>query len=170
VNNDSQPKKYITEEKKIPPYLVSLLIMAEWLSIAWSDLAAIKLSFFTAAAEILIVDSNKAAKFDILSERIKYSRSALNTSYMTTHSWTVFQLFFLLFVLRKLAPIWHGGTRPYGPSGVVVMITIFCDIRQFSAKKLAFFSKTNVIIKILHNLALFFNQKHQFFRWFFRRK
>jgi hypothetical protein len=29
VNNDSQPKKYITEEKKIPPYLVSLLIMAE---------------------------------------------------------------------------------------------------------------------------------------------
>jgi hypothetical protein len=39
--------------------------------------------------------------------------------------------------------------------GVDVMITIFCDFRQFSAKKLAFFSKTNVMIKILHNLALF---------------
>jgi hypothetical protein len=38
--------------------------------------------------------------------------------------------------------------------GVDVMITIFCDFRQFSAKKLAFFSKTNVMIKILHNLAL----------------
>jgi hypothetical protein len=39
--------------------------------------------------------------------------------------------------------------------GVDVMITIFCDFRQFSAKKLAFFSKTNVMIKILHYLALF---------------
>jgi hypothetical protein len=36
-----------------------------------------------------------------------------------------------------------------------VVITIFCDFRQFSAKKLAFFSKTNAMIKILHNLALF---------------
>jgi hypothetical protein len=33
-------------------------------------------------------------------------------------------------------------------SGVDVMITIFCDFWQFSAKKLAFFSKTNVMIKI----------------------
>jgi hypothetical protein len=30
--------------------------------------------------------------------------------------------------------------------GVDVMITIFCDFRQFSTKKLAFFSKTNVMI------------------------
>jgi hypothetical protein len=36
------------------------------------------------------------------------------------------------------------GERP----GVDVRITIFCDFRQFSAKKLAFFSKTNVMIKI----------------------
>jgi hypothetical protein len=36
-----------------------------------------------------------------------------------------------------------------------VVITIFFDFRQFSAKKLAFFSITNVMIKILHNLALF---------------
>jgi hypothetical protein len=39
--------------------------------------------------------------------------------------------------------------------GVDVLITIFCDFRQFSAKKLAFFSKINSMIKILHNLALF---------------
>jgi hypothetical protein len=39
--------------------------------------------------------------------------------------------------------------------GVDVMITIFCDFCQFSAKKMAFFSKANVIIKTLHNLALF---------------
>jgi hypothetical protein len=48
------------------------------------------------------------------------------------------------------------------------MITIFCDFRQFSAKKLALFSKTNVMIKILHTLAL--SQKRQFFRNFFWRK
>jgi hypothetical protein len=36
-------------------------------------------------------------------------------------------------------------------AGVDVMMTIFCDFRQFSAKKLAFLSKTNVMIKILHN-------------------
>jgi hypothetical protein len=39
--------------------------------------------------------------------------------------------------------------------GVDVMITIFGDFRQFLAKKLAFFSITNVMIKVLHNLALF---------------
>jgi hypothetical protein len=35
------------------------------------------------------------------------------------------------------------------------MIPIFCDFRQFSAKKLAFFSKTNVMINFFQNLALF---------------
>jgi hypothetical protein len=39
--------------------------------------------------------------------------------------------------------------------GVDVMITIFCDFCQFSAKKMAFFSKSNVMIKNLHDLALF---------------
>jgi hypothetical protein len=39
--------------------------------------------------------------------------------------------------------------------GVDVMITIFCDFCQFSAKKLACLSKTNVMIQFLHNLALF---------------
>jgi hypothetical protein len=44
------------------------------------------------------------------------------------------------------------------------MITIFCDFCQFSAEKMAFFSKTNVMIKILHNLASFvLTQKRQFF-------
>jgi hypothetical protein len=45
--------------------------------------------------------------------------------------------------------------REFAQTGVDVMITIFCDFCQFSAKKLAFFSKTNVMIKILHNLPLF---------------
>jgi hypothetical protein len=40
-------------------------------------------------------------------------------------------------------------------SGADVMITIFRDFSQFLAKKLAFFSKTNVMIKILHFLLLF---------------
>jgi hypothetical protein len=42
---------------------------------------------------------------------------------------------------------------PHVPA-VDVMVTIFCDFRQFSAK-FAFFSKTNVIINFLNNLALF---------------
>jgi hypothetical protein len=53
--------------------------------------------------------------------------------------------------------------------GVDVMITIFCDFRQFSAKKLAFFSKTNVMMKFLFNLALF-RVKNAKFCWFFWRK
>jgi hypothetical protein len=51
-----------------------------------------------------------------------------------------------------------GHTKPLQfreRSGVDVMITIFGDFRQFAAKKLAFFSKTNVMIKDLHYLALF---------------
>jgi hypothetical protein len=40
-------------------------------------------------------------------------------------------------------------------NGVDVMFTIFCDFRQFSAKKLARSSKPKVMIKILHYLALF---------------
>jgi hypothetical protein len=40
-----------------------------------------------------------------------------------------------------------------GLPGVDVMIIIFNDFCQYSAKKLAFFSKTNVMIKNLHNLA-----------------
>jgi hypothetical protein len=45
-----------------------------------------------------------------------------------------------------------------------VMITIFCNCRQFLVKKLAFFSKTNIMIKILQNLAFVSSQIRQFFR------
>jgi hypothetical protein len=40
-------------------------------------------------------------------------------------------------------------------AGVNVMITIFCDFGQFSAKKLAIFLKTNVTIQILQKNAVF---------------
>jgi hypothetical protein len=43
------------------------------------------------------------------------------------------------------------------------MITIFCDFRQFLAKKLALFSKNNAMIKNLHNLALFRVKNANFF-------
>jgi hypothetical protein len=52
-------------------------------------------------------------------------------------------------------------------TGVDIMITIFCDFSQFSAKKLAFFSKTNIMIKILHNLALLRVKNADFFAIFF---
>jgi hypothetical protein len=43
------------------------------------------------------------------------------------------------------------------------MITIFCDFSQFSAKKLAFFSKTNVMINFFQSLALFWVKNANFF-------
>jgi hypothetical protein len=49
---------------------------------------------------------------------------------------------------------------------VDVMITIFGDFCQFSPKKMAFFSKTNVMIKIFHNLALFRVKNANFFAIF----
>jgi hypothetical protein len=54
-----------------------------------------------------------------------------------------------------------------GWPGVDDMITIFCDFRQFSAKKMAFFSKTNVMIKFLNTLALFWVKNVNFFAEFF---
>jgi hypothetical protein len=56
--------------------------------------------------------------------------------------------FKLLEFIEKEARV---GRKP----GTDVMITIFGDFRQFSAKQLAFLSKTSVMIKFLHNLALF---------------
>jgi hypothetical protein len=38
---------------------------------------------------------------------------------------------------------------------------------QFSAKKMAFFSKTNVMIKFLHKLALFWVKNANYFAMFF---
>jgi hypothetical protein len=48
-----------------------------------------------------------------------------------------------------------GYFGEFAQSGVDVMITFFSDFLQFSAKRLAFFSKPNVMIKILQKLALF---------------
>jgi hypothetical protein len=47
-------------------------------------------------------------------------------------------------------------------SGTDVMVTSFSDVLQFSAKKLAFFTKTNVMIKFLNNLALFWFKNAKF--------
>jgi hypothetical protein len=47
------------------------------------------------------------------------------------------------------------------------MITIFCDFRQFSAKKLAFFSQTNVMIKFLQKEAVVLAKNANFFAKFF---
>jgi hypothetical protein len=46
--------------------------------------------------------------------------------------------------------------------GVDVMITIFCYFRQFSAKQLAFYSKTNVMIKFC-SIKLCFESKTPIF-------
>jgi hypothetical protein len=48
--------------------------------------------------------------------------------------------------------------------GVDVMITIFCDFCLFSAKKLAFFSKANVMISIFAKTSSSLSKKRQFFR------
>jgi hypothetical protein len=50
------------------------------------------------------------------------------------------------------ATFWAIFLQTHLVAVVDVMITIFCD---FSAKKLAFFPKTNALIKFLQNLALF---------------
>jgi hypothetical protein len=57
------------------------------------------------------------------------------------------------------------------PPGVDVMMTIFANFCQFSAKKLAFFSETHVMIKFLQTLAVHsLSKKRQYFRQIFGRK
>jgi hypothetical protein len=58
----------------------------------------------------------------------------------------------------KQSTSWRKIARSGRPNskfepGVDVMITIFCDFCQFLEKKLAFFSKTNVMIKFLQKVA-----------------
>jgi hypothetical protein len=48
-------------------------------------------------------------------------------------------------------------------TGVDVMITIFCYVCQFSLKKLAFFSKTNVMITIFAKTSSSLSKKRQYF-------
>jgi hypothetical protein len=55
-------------------------------------------------------------------------------------------------------------------TGTDVMKIIFGDFLQFTEKKLAFFSKTNVMINFFKKLALFSVKNANFFRRFFRRK
>jgi hypothetical protein len=52
-------------------------------------------------------------------------------------------------------------------SGVDVMIAIFCDFHQFSAKKWRFFSKTNVMINFFSKFGFVLRQKRHFFAEFF---
>jgi hypothetical protein len=55
-------------------------------------------------------------------------------------------------------------TAIYLGSEADVMITILCSFRQFSAKKIAFFLKTNVIIQMLQKLTVCtLNKKRQLF-------
>jgi hypothetical protein len=55
------------------------------------------------------------------------------------------------------------GNKP----GVDVMITIFCDFPQLSAKKMVFFLNTNVVMNFFQNLALFLVKNANFFAKFF---
>jgi hypothetical protein len=61
---------------------------------------------------------------------------------------------------RKAA---QNNTDKLCRTGVDVMITIFCDFWQFSENKMAFFWKTNVMIKFLHIIALFWVKNANFF-------
>jgi hypothetical protein len=54
--------------------------------------------------------------------------------------------------------------------GVGVMITILCDFSQFSAKKLAFFLNTNVMINFFSKFSFVLSQKRHFFCKIFRQK
>jgi hypothetical protein len=60
-------------------------------------------------------------------------------------------------LLNQVNVSWKEVNRNRWP-GVDVMITIFCDFRQFWAKKLAFFSKTNVMITIFAKTSFVLRQ------------
>jgi hypothetical protein len=68
---------------------------------------------------------------------------------------------------RLMLELWGCDIQSRQGAGVDVMITIFCCFWQFSAKKMASFSKTNVMIKFLHNLALIRVTNAVFFAKFF---
>jgi hypothetical protein len=59
---------------------------------------------------------------------------------------------FLFVAKMDWATFW--GDFVTNSSGADVMITIFIDFRQFSAKNLALFSKTNVMINFLPKVAV----------------
>jgi hypothetical protein len=75
---------------------------------------------------------------------------------------TVFRIKFHRQFLNKNCPITFPAQNG-DSSGVDVMITLVCDLSQFSAKKLAFFLNTNVMIKLFQNLASFWVKNAIFF-------
>jgi hypothetical protein len=54
----------------------------------------------------------------------------------------------------------------YGP-GVNVMITLFCDFCQFSAKKIGVFLKNQYYDQIFAKTSCSLSKKRQYFRYFF---
>jgi hypothetical protein len=75
---------------------------------------------------------------------------------------------------RKLSEFLAAMVRPHWSddemfelAGQYVMITNFCDFRQFSAKSLTFRSKTNVIIKFLQKVAVVWAKNANIFARFF---
>jgi hypothetical protein len=63
----------------------------------------------------------------------------------------IFRLTFVFFTQTQILPYQPTVTQV---RGVDVMITIFCDYWPYSAKKLALFSKTDVMINCLQKLAV----------------
>jgi hypothetical protein len=60
----------------------------------------------------------------------------------------------------------RGGSEP----GVDVMVAIFCDFWQFSAKKIGVFLKNQCYDQLFSKFSFVLSQKHQFFRRIFRQK
>jgi hypothetical protein len=60
--------------------------------------------------------------------------------------------------------------QSHARAGVDVMITIFCDFPQFSAKKMGVFLKYHWYEQLFFNLALFRVKNANFFRKILRRK
>jgi hypothetical protein len=56
---------------------------------------------------------------------------------------------------------------PIGRNGVDVMITIFCDFSQFSAKKIGVFLKFQCYDQLFSKFSFVLSQKRQFFRKIF---
>jgi NADH:ubiquinone oxidoreductase subunit 4 (subunit M) len=66
---------------------------------------------------------------------------------------TIFQSYGCALILAKNGLGYIFG-RFFSQTHLGLMFTIFCDFPQFLAKKLAFFSKTNVMIKFLDNFLV----------------
>jgi hypothetical protein len=63
----------------------------------------------------------------------------------------------------KLSVIFPSKCQNFAPSGVDVMITIFCDFRQFSAKKIGVFLKNQCYDQLFFKIWLCFETKTPIF-------